>query len=129
MPESITAFHHAIAQDNGFKAHQSYSEKEAAKLLGVHFSTLGRIRSRGEIGFVRKGQRSITYFGFHLIDYLLTQTICPATKPQTDIKLATTGSDKEPVATIGTECGSISPLAKHAALASAQRILNRPSAC
>lgn len=127
MPERITEFHHAIAQDNGFKVHKSYSEKEAARLLGVHFSTLGRIRNRNEIGFVKKGQRSIAYFGFHLIDYFIAQETCPATQTKIDIKSATIGSGKGPAATLGTECGSMPVLGKHAALASAQRILSKPN--
>ncbi len=126
MLREITDLHHSIARENGFKVYQAYPEKEAAKLLGMHFSTLRRIRSRQDIGFLKKGKRSVSYFGYHLLDYLLAQETCPNTQPKKDTKLVITGSPKGTGVRRGTECGSIKALDKHAVLASAQRILKMP---
>lgn len=126
MLRAITDQHHSIARENGFHVYQIYLEKEAACLLGMHFSTLRRIRCRKNIAFLKKGERSVSYFGYHLIDYLLAQEICQNTQSKTDTKSVIIGSPKEKEVRRGTECGSIRALDKHAALASAQRILKKP---
>ncbi len=85
MSEGITELYHAIAKANGFEVYTTYKEPQAAKLLSLSLSTLSRIRSRGEIGFIQKSERRIDYFGFHLVQYLLAQQRCPDTPPQKDL--------------------------------------------
>lgn len=66
-----------VAQAHGFDLYRHYSEQEASKLLSVHASTLKRARGSSSIGFIRKGTKSIAYFGFHLAQYLLSSTTWP----------------------------------------------------
>jgi hypothetical protein len=69
-----------IAKAHGFDLYQHYSEGEVAKLIKLHPSTLKRARATGAIGFIRKGTKSIAYFGFQLAEYLLSNTICAKPK-------------------------------------------------
>jgi len=66
-----------VAAAHGFDPYRHYSEPEASKLLSLHASTLKRARASQSIGFIRKGTKSIAYFGFHLAEYLLSNSTCP----------------------------------------------------
>ena len=124
MSVEISQHHTAIAQAKGFQVYDTYSEPEAAQILGVSLSTLSRLRHNGSIGFIQKSVRRVGYFGFHLIDYLLAQQSCPNTQPIKDSKLATTGSANVKMAQVlGSELGTIHNPHKLNAAASARRTL------
>ncbi|MGB0907379.1 MAG: helix-turn-helix domain-containing protein [Maricaulaceae bacterium] len=126
MPVEITELHIAIAKAKGFQVHNTYDEPEAAQILGISHSTLMRLRHGGAIGFIQKSERRIAYFGFHLIDYLLAQQLCPDTKPPKDTKLESTGSLNKAVVLRGAVHGIANVPSKHDELRSAQQILMTP---
>ena len=66
-----------VATAHSFELYRHYGEAQAAKLLSSSVSTLKRARAAEEIGFIRKGPKTIAYFGFHLAGYLLSNTACP----------------------------------------------------
>ncbi len=129
MSEEITELHHSIAEANGFKVYATYKEAEAAKFLGLSLSTLSRIRSRDEVGFIQKSKRRVEYFGFHLVDYLLAQQRCPNTQLQTDVsKLVTIGSANEKLDQAhGFELGLTPSPDRPSASALAQRTMKNAS--
>lgn len=63
-----------VAEAHGIKLFYHYSEMEASKLLRLSVSTLKRARRSDSIGFIRKGQKGVAYFGFNLVDYLLADS-------------------------------------------------------
>ena len=69
-----------VASAHGFELFRHYSEPESSKLLSLHPSTLKRARADHSIGFIRKGTKSIAYFGFHLAEYLLSNSTCAQTR-------------------------------------------------
>ena len=119
--------HHGIARANGFELYGAYAEAEAAEHLKIPVSRLRTLRKSNQIGCIVQSARSHGYFGYHLVDYFLTRERCPDTTPKPDTKLASTGCPNSPVALPGAGPGSISTLDRQDALASAQRILMKPS--
>ena len=67
-----------IAETYGFELFRHYSEKQAAFFLSVHPITLKKLRHAGKIAFIRKGNRSIAYFGFQVANYLVRNIEYPA---------------------------------------------------
>ena len=125
----------AIALQAGITLYQRYSEVEAAKFLEMSLPTLKRRRSAGEIAYVKLGQRMISYWGFQLVEYLLDsiedkqeQKPWQSTEiTKSDTKLATTGLASRKEAQHGAERGTTNNLTRQDALASARRILQKPS--
>ena len=126
MSVEISELHIAIAQAKGFQVYATYSEPDAAQILGLSLSTLSRLRHSGSIGFIQKSERRVGYFGFHLIDYLLAQQSCPDTPQEKDTKSATIGCQSKAVAPHGVVHGTANVLSKPAALHSSRQILTRP---
>lgn len=126
MSGGITELHHAIAKAEGFELYKTYSEPQAAKFLGVSLSTLSRIRNRTIIGHIRKSERRVEYFGFHLVDYLLAQQQCPTIQKRKDTKSEISGSQNKAVVQHGAAHGTTPKLSRQDDLASAKRILNGP---
>jgi len=61
----------AVASDNELTLYRRYSEAETAQVLRVSLPTIRRMRSRGEIAFLRVSERQIQYFGFQIAEYLI----------------------------------------------------------
>lgn len=101
-----------IADAHGFDLYLRYTETQAAEFIGVHPATLKRARLDGEIGFVRVRKRTISYFGFHIANYLIGSMEWggarqkPAT-PNRFSSSATAGSGRNPAAKPGTATGTI----------------------
>lgn len=128
MSVEISELHLAIAHAKGFEVYNTYSEPDAAQILGISLSTLSRLRQGGSIGFIQKSVRRVSYFGFHLIDYLLAQQSCPDTPKPKDTKLAITGSHNRAAVLHGVEHGIVNGPNKLAELQSARQILMKPKA-
>jgi len=126
MSVEISELHNAIARAHGFQVCETYSEPEAAQILGISLSTLARLRQNGSIGFIQKSVRRVGYFGFHLIDYLLAQQSCPDTPQTKDTKWEMSGSQSRAVAPHGAAHGTANVPSRHAELRSSQQILMRP---
>ena len=60
-----------IAKDSSIQLYRQYNEPSAAELLGIHPQTLKAARLEGRVGCIRLGKRSITYFGFQIVDFLI----------------------------------------------------------
>ena len=104
------------AEKMGIQFYRRYSKKEAATLLGISPATLQRKRFAGEITFLKISERTIQYFGRHLVEFILKSEQAIDTKNMQKIP-------KEP---------AIKPANKHALspadiLASAQRTLGKNS--
>ena len=127
MSGEISEVHLAIAKAQGFEVYNTYTEPEAARILGIGLSTLSRIRHRGLIGFISKSTRRVGYFGFHLIDYLLAQQKCPDTPQTNSTKLETIGSPNKPAVLRGAAHGTANAPSKRDVLLCAQSILTKPS--
>ena len=82
-----------IAAANGIELFKKYSEADAAPLIGIHPQTLKQYRLAGRIQFLRIGSRSIAYFGFHIVEYLVG-SMTWASQPNPPSGSATTGSGK-----------------------------------
>ena len=129
-PPELTKFHHRMAEAQGLDLYGKYSENEAAKALDLSVVSLRRLRSSGEIEFVRVSPRKICFFGFQLIQCLLNaveSAPCPDITQTNRSKSESSGFQSAPRVKRGTEHGLTAKLDKHAALASAHRILTRPS--
>lgn len=96
----------AIADGHGFELFAQYNEKQSAEFLQIHAVTLKKKRLKSQIGFLRKGQRTIAYLGFQLADYLITN-IQPCQKNQPAFNLETSGSRNEQIALSGIGRGSM----------------------
>ena len=118
--ESLVA---KIAHDNQFQPHKQYTEKEASNLLHVSISTLRRFRCCKKIACIQISQRCVRYFGYHIAEFLIQQSTCPATQNVTSINLENFGYPAKQEAPPGVALGTITKPDKRAVLASAQRIL------
>jgi hypothetical protein len=119
----------AIAKEEDIALYKRFTEAEAAGILQVSTQTLRRIRETGEIAYIRVSERNIRYFGLHLCEYILSKVetvICPDTT-NSDSSSEITGSPSNPAAQHGAAPGTTQKLSKQDALASARRILNKPS--
>ena len=124
----------AIALEEGITLYARYNEVDAARILQMSPMTLKRRRRDGQISCVKTGDRKITFFGFQLIEFLLDSVQDKGAEADTwetqttiDTKSATTGSLSNREAQTGVGRGTITQLDRQNALASAQRILKKPS--
>ncbi len=125
----------AIALQAGITLYQRYSEVEAAKFLEMSVPTLKRRRSAGEISYLKLGKRMISYWGFQLVEYLLdsiedkqeTEQWQNTDKTTSDTKSVTIGLASRPEVKHGAGHGTTNNLTRQDALASARRILQKPS--
>lgn len=69
--DDVETLREKIAAANGFALYAQYEEPEAAAFIGVHPVTLKKTRLEGRIGFMRKGKRAVSYFGFQIADFLI----------------------------------------------------------
>ena len=115
-----------IALANGFELFQHYSERQSAKFLKTSLTTLQRVRISGKIAYLQISDRRFRYFGQHLAEYLINQTICP--KPQNTVSNSENiGSPIKVEAPTGVVPGMTVEQDKRDAAASALRILNKPA--
>ena len=74
-----------IARDSSIQLYRQYNEPQAAELIGLHPQTLKSARLEGRVGCVRLGKRTINYFGFQIVDFLIESMEAPknsgTTKP------------------------------------------------
>ncbi|MEM6555786.1 MAG: hypothetical protein AAF642_07935 [Pseudomonadota bacterium] len=127
---NLTEFHKKLAIAQGLDLYAKYDEEQAAKALDLSVVSLRRLRGKGEIDFVRVSPRKICFFGFQLIQCLINAVeseTCPDTTPKSHSKSESSGFRSAPRVKRGTGHGLTAKLDKHAALASAHRILTRPS--
>jgi len=125
----------SIALEEGITLYTRYNETEAARFLQMSPMTLKRRRREGRISCVKTGDRKIAFFGFQLVEYLLDSIedknveieTWASTVKETDSKSATTGSPSSPAVRRGAEHGMTPKLSRQDVLASAQRILKKPS--
>jgi len=82
-------------------------ERQAAARLGMSADTLRRIRSRGEIAYVKIGGRP-RYTEQHILDYLQRNEVpaCPNIQTNGHLSLASIGSADGLTARSGAEHGS-----------------------
>lgn len=66
-----------IAEAHDIVLYRQYSESDAAHFLELHPVTLKRARLDGQVAFIRKGKRSLAYFGFQIVDFLIERIECP----------------------------------------------------
>ena len=59
-----------VAAQHGFQLYKRYSEKHAAKRIGLDYSTLKRKRRAGLVPFVDLGGGSVGYMGYHIADII-----------------------------------------------------------
>lgn len=79
---SSDRYREQIAKAHGIELFYHYSEAEAAKLLRSSVSTLKRARNDDSIGYIQKGEKSIAYFGYQLVDFLTIRTTCQKPHPE-----------------------------------------------
>jgi hypothetical protein len=60
-----------VAAQHGFQPYKRYSEKHAAELIGLDYSTLKRKRRTGLVPFIDLGGGSVGYMGYHIADIIL----------------------------------------------------------
>ncbi|MEM7004631.1 MAG: hypothetical protein AAF498_02035 [Pseudomonadota bacterium] len=72
--EELDALRSRIAEDNGLTLYKRYTEEEAAGFLGVHPQTLKKKRLAGQIDCIKVSKRKISYFGFHVANFLISST-------------------------------------------------------
>jgi hypothetical protein len=120
-----TKIREAVAMENGFALYRQYSEKEAACFVRVDQSTLKRWRRRGLIPYVRLGENGIRYLGVHVADLIIRGTEPWEDIPKEHSSSAPLGSPSGQAVQPGTVVGGKVPAPS--ALASAQRILRKPS--
>ncbi len=119
----------SIAAQEGISLYQRFTESAAADILQVSAQTLRRMRGSGKIAYIRVSERNIRYFGLHLCEYILSKVenvICPDTT-SSDSNSVSTGSASSPAARPGVGHGTTPKPSKQSELASARRILNKPS--
>ncbi|WP_373007998.1 hypothetical protein [Hyphomonas sp.] len=124
----LSSFHESIAKAHGLSLYGRYTEQDAASVLDFSLVSLRRLRSNGGISFVRMSPRKIAYFGYQLVDFLLQsveEPECPDIPTTGNSSSGIIGSRNEVAVKPGIGHGSTPKVDKHAALASAQRILNR----
>lgn len=119
-----------IARDNGFVLHKKYTEQETADLLGISVSTLRRHRGADRIAHIRMGDRCISFFGYHITDFLIANTkdlitkiTCPNTDKDENFNSEIIGCPSNLEALPGAEPGLTDIQSKRDALVSAQQIL------
>ncbi len=71
IDEEYELLRERIARDSSIQLYRQYNEPSAAELLGIHPQTLKAARLEGRVGCIRLGKRSITYFGFQIVDFLI----------------------------------------------------------
>lgn len=129
IPE-LSEFHERIAEAQGLNLYGKYSEREAAEVLNLSIVSLRRLRNSGDIEFVRVSPRKICFFGFQLIQCLVNSMEsepCRDTTQRSHFRSENSGYRSGLRVKRGTEPGLTTKLDKHAALASAHRILTKPS--
>ena len=122
----------SLAKETGINLYQRFTTESASDILGISIPTLNRIKARGEIAYLRLGDRTVRYFGFQILEYLLKsieEVTCQNTPQKTATKSATTGSDNERKTEpqLGIACGGTKKLDAAAALASGLAVLRKPS--
>ena len=125
----LTDFHEAVAAAHGIALFGRYEETEAANILGYSLVAFRRFRTAGRIGCVKPSPRKIFYFGYQLVEFLLTsveETTCPVTPVTRRSSSVPSGSPSVRTLPPGVAHGSTHRPDRHAALASAQRILMKP---
>ena len=99
------------------------------EILGVSEPTLNRMRSRGDIAYLRVG-RTIELFGYQIAAYLISQiqetSPCRDRDTRKDSKSESIGSPNKPVPTTGAGRGSTKPLDKSVASRFARQTLGLP---
>jgi hypothetical protein len=119
----------AIAQQQKINLYERFTEESASVILNLSIQTLRRIRARGEVAFIQVSERRVEYFGFQVVEYLLSkieEAKCPA-QPIKDTKLETIGFPNRREVNTGAAPISTTLQGRQDALASAQRILKKPS--
>ena len=71
MTDDLQKKREGVAAEYGIAIYRQYSEKQAAPLIGTSYDTLKRKRKLGHIAYVDKGEDSVGYVGYMLIDFLL----------------------------------------------------------
>lgn len=117
----------AIAQQQKINLYERFTEESASDIVNLSIQTLRRIRARGEVAFIRVSERRVEYFGFQIVEYLLSkieEAKCPATT-QNESKPLLTGYQSNPVVPRGAEHGLIPKPDKHAEYLSGLRVLSK----
>ena len=95
-----------LAGDLGIKLYGRFTSREAADILGLSTPTLNRIRARGDIAYLKLGDRQVRFFGFQLLSYMLQsieEAKCQNTPRNEISKLASTGFPNNREAQPGAE--------------------------
>lgn len=114
-----------IALEYGIALYRQYGEEQAAAFLKIDVSTLKRWRRKGITPHIRMGERGVRYLGQHIVDLLLKGTEGWDDTPDVSSSLENTGSTSAAAPRLGIAAGS--KVSAPDALASAQRILGKPS--
>jgi len=116
----------SIASEMGIALYRRYSENKTAELIGIHPQTLKQKRLAGGIAYVRLGSRTIQYFGFQIIDFLLG-SIEWQNQTTRSIGSQSIGSAKGQARTSSTVTGGTASADAQDALLLAQQALKKPS--
>ena len=129
---TLTEFHKAVADAHGIQLFDHYSEREAADIIGLSLIALRRLRSGRKISALRLSPRKVAFFGYQLVEYLLSavETVpCHATTKSDASNSGSTGSPNNPAVTLGAALGSTPSPSKQDVYHSALRILKKQSDC
>jgi len=117
----------AMSEETGIALYRRFDETETAAHLDVSLSTMKRLREAGHIAYIRVSERTVRYFGFQILEYLLNSVErqrCLDT-PRDNSNSGSTISRSKPDPQPGAEPTLTKTPGKLGALASAQRILKR----
>ena len=80
LPEQIQSLI-PIADELGISLYQRISEDDAVTFLNISLQSLTQLRSQGKISFIQLDNNTVEFFGYQLLEYLLS-AVNPATTPQ-----------------------------------------------
>ena len=126
---NLTEFHHAVADAHGISLYDHYSERDAAKVLGLSLVALRRLRTGQRISMLRLSPRKIAFFGYQLVEFLLSSVEsieCPDTIKNETSNSEITGFPSSPAATPGVAPGSTRKPDRLSVYHSALRTLQKP---
>jgi len=126
----ITKFHEAVADAHGISLYDHYAERDAANVLGLSLVALRRLRASQQISALRLSPRRIAFFGYQLVEYLMSaveSVACPDTTKIDNSNSENFGSRSKPEVTLGAAHGLTQKPDKQSVYRSALRTLNTQS--
>lgn len=79
IPEPIQQLA-TMSDEMGVSLFQRFSEADASCFLHINLESLKRLRENGKLAFFQVDENNIEFFGYHLLEYLISTISQPAIK-------------------------------------------------